>query len=142
MELIIAVLGTLFCLLGILGVTFAARHNYLKFVSEQKEVLNNVVSLVNERNAAVNNALSEYVSWLNNEFSQQCIEIFMSDSFLMALKEKYNIPDSEFVLAFQSVIADVQNANRVKTTEALTKVSASMLEAVKKQMGAENVSKV
>jgi hypothetical protein len=116
-------------------VSFLARANYLKFVNSEKEIINNIISLVNNRNKAVTTYMTGYVEWLNNDFNPKCIEIFMADTFLLTLKEKYNINDAEYIMSFQNVIGEVQNLNRIKAKELLDSVSSSMIEAVKKQIG-------
>ena len=130
--------ATLIVFIGLVVIVvfaFVARASHVKFVNSQKEVINNIISLVNSRNTSINSALQEHITWLVDDFNGKCIELFMSDTYLIAMKEKYNIPDSEFVLAFQNVIGDVQNINRMKTQELLTKVSNSMIAAVKEQIG-------
>ena len=129
------VVVTFICLVAIAGSCLYAVKHYDKHVEEEKEVLKNIVTLVNDRNAAVNRYLSEYIRWINDDFNDQCVELFMADTHLINMKEKYNIKDTEYVMAFQNVIADVQNINRVKTQELLTKVSNTMIEAVKNQLG-------
>jgi hypothetical protein len=116
-------------------ITLIARNNYTKFVASEKEIINNIITLINTRNTTITESLTNYVMWLNEDFNHKCTEIFMADPLLLALKEKYNMADSEYILSFSNVIADVQNLNRVKAQELLNNVSNSMIEAVKKQIG-------
>lgn len=135
-ESLVILTVVIFCALGFITAAAGyARYNYSKFVTSEKELINNIVSLVNTRNTAINTYLATYIEWLNNEFNKKCIELFMADTFLLTLKEKYSIPDSEYVLSFQNIIGDVQNLNRIKTQELMNNVSNSMVEAVKKQIG-------
>lgn len=135
-ETLVILTFVIFCAIGlIIAISAYARYHYSKYVQSEKEIINNIVSLVNSRNTAINTYLADYVGWLNDDFNKQCIELFMADTFLLTLKEKYNIPDSEYVLSFQNIIGDVQNLNRKKTQELMNNVSNSMIEVVKKQIG-------
>lgn len=130
-TLIVCTIG---CLIAIVVAGQLTYNKNEKYFSEQKLIINSMVELVNTRTKAINTALSNYINWLGTDYNTLSLELFLTDTFLIKLKDKYGITDTEYALAFQNIISEVQNLNRRKTQSLLTEVSNEMIEAVKNQI--------
>lgn len=136
--MITSIIGVLSLFIICLGCTLIfAQYKYNKynrFVSEQKEVINNMIELLNARNKITNKFLVDYVYWLNNDFSKQSIELVVNDAFLTSMRDKYKIPTQEYVLAFQNILTELQNSNCVRVQELITNISNNMISVIRSQI--------
>lgn len=130
------VLTVLFGVAAIYVFFFHKEKEFRESIKEQKAILNDMVSLIQKRNGSFNKEMTNYVNWLNTEFSSLSVQIFLSNSAMEQLKDKYNIKDTEFISSFQSIITDIQNLQTKKVNEILETVSETVIEEIKKQLGA------
>jgi hypothetical protein len=114
---------------------FIKEKEYNKKVKDQTELLNDMVSLIQKRNGSFNKEISTYVNWLNNEFTNLSIELFLSNRAMEQLKSKHKIKDTDFIMSFQSIISDIQNIQKKRVQQILDNVSLDVIEEMKKQLG-------
>lgn len=114
---------------------FYKEKEYQRSIKAQKEMIQDMVSLLQVRTNSINNEFAHYIQWLNKDFTQLAIELFLNDPAMEDLKKKYKIKDTEFIMSFQGIIASVQNLQKIKIQEVIEDVSSTVIEEVKRQLG-------
>lgn len=137
MEITLGVifLAAFFGVCAVYGTYFYKEKEYKNNIEAQKHLIQDMVNLLQVRTNSINNELNKYIQWLNKDFTQETIELFLTDSAMEDLKKKHKIKDTDFIMSFKGIIASVQNLQKIKVQELLEDVSSNVINEVKRQLG-------